>query len=498
MKINRIIGALLLTVSMVGFQACSDVENPAVDTGLRTGNASKIEVYRDSVLVNDLTFSIGKGAAVLGIETDGNWTAELADTSWCKLVVHAGYGYTNKKSYTKVEVAKNEGNERSTTLTVKSGSLSKNVTIIQKGTGTDPNDPFMSSFTFVEKLGFGYNLGNTLESNHDITNSEVLKWFNPETVYDWETCWGQPVTTPEIINAIAARGFNVIRVPVTWFPHMDADGNVETAWMNRVQEVVDMVLNAGCYCILNVHHDASEPDANRGDGAHWLVADVEQYPTVSAKFKKLWTQIADRFKAYDDRLVFEAVNEILSAKGEWGDPADPTCYEALNKLEQDFVDVVRATGGNNEYRNLLINPYSAGSSPAKLAGMQLPNDKHPNHLICSIHSYDPYWFCNDGGGVGSDDEKYYIYIFDDACKQEIDDIFARVDKRFGSDFGVPYFFGEFAAGGTHVAMGERVKYAQYMRQKFAQYNTTGLWWMGLMDRKTLDWYESDIVDALLK
>lgn len=494
MKTNSIFGFFLLVFSMMGFVACSDVENPTIDTGLRKGSATKIEVFKDSVPVSDLSFSLGKNNVVLGVDADGEWTAELADTSWCKLLVHAGYGYTNKYTYTKLEVSKNEGDARTNTLTFRSGNITKTIAIAQKGTGTDPNDPFMSAFTLVERLGIGYNLGNTLESNHDITNPSVLSWFNPQTVYDWETCWGQPVTTPEIINTLAQRGFNVIRVPVTWFPHMDANDNVDEVWMNRVQEVVDMVLNAGCYCILNVHHDASEYDASRGDGAHWLLADIPQYPTISVRFKHLWTQIANRFKGYEDRLIFEAFNEILSAKGEWGDPSDPTCYEAVNRLEQDFVDAVRATGGNNEYRNLLVNTYSAGSSAAKLAGMQLPVDKHPSHLFCSIHCYEPYWFCNDGS---DGDDKYWLYIFDDACKQEIDDIFARIDKRFGSDFGVPYIFGEFAAGGSHVDMKERVKYAQYMKQKFAQYNTTGLWWMGLLDRKTLVWTEADIVGALL-
>ena len=492
MKTKSIFGTLLLVATMMGFVACSDVENPNVDTGLRTGTASKIEVYKDSLSVSELAFSIGKGSVVLGVEADGNWTAELSDTAWCKLAVHAGYGYTNKRSYTKIEVSKNEGAERATTLTFRSGNLSKVVAIKQNGTGTDPNDPFMSSFTFVEKMGMGYNLGNTLEANHDT----ALSWLNPTTIADWETCWGQPLTTPEIIGAIAQRGFKTIRVPVTWFPHMDANDQVSAEWMNRVQAVVDMVLNAGCYCILNIHHDASEYDASRTDGAHWLLADLENYPTISARFKTLWTQIANHFKGYDDRLVFEAFNEILSRNGEWGDPADPTCYEAINKLEQDFVDVVRATGGNNAYRNLLVNTYGAGSSPAKLDGMQLPKDIHANHLLCSIHSYDPYWFCNDGNKDNGDDQ-YWLYIFDDDCKKEIDDIFSRVDKRFGSDFGVPYFFGEFAAGGTHVDMKERVKYAQYMVQKFKQYNTTGLWWMGLMDRLTLTWYEDDIVKALM-
>ena len=494
MKTKYFLGWLSLLALAFTMQACSDDDTKTVDNGVRTGNATKLEIYKDSVVVNSLTFSIGKGSAIVGIDADGEWTAESADTTWCKLNVHAGYGYVNKYSYTKIDVAKNEGDQRSTTISFRSGGITKTINVVQNGSGTDPNDPFISAFTFVENLKYGYNLGNTLESNHDITNPSTLSWFNPQTVYDWETCWGQPVTTPEIINAIAAKGFNVIRVPVTWFPHMDTNDNVDAAWMARVKEVVDMVINAGCYCILNVHHDASEYDANRGDGAHWLLADLENYPTISARFKKLWTQIANHFKAYDDHLVFEAFNEILSKKGEWGDPSDNTCYEAINKLEQDFVDVVRATGGNNEYRNLLVNPYSAGSTIAKLQGMKAPVDVHPNHILCSIHSYDPYWFCSDSDD--KDSEKYYLYMFDDDCKKEIDDIFARVDKRFSSDFGMPYIFGEFAAGGKHVDMKERVKYAQYMKQKFAEYGTTGLWWMGLMDRPTLDWYEIDIVNAL--
>lgn len=485
---------MLILVAVFALQGCNDSDDTNVDNGLRMGKASKMMLYRDSIPVDNLTFSIGKGSVIIGIDTDGEWTAEAADTSWCKLAVHAGYGYVNKFSYNKVAVEKNNGEARSTTVTFRSGDISKTITITQKGTGTDPGDNFISAFNFVEALGMGYNLGNTLESNHDITNPSVLEWFNPKTVYDWETAWGQPVTTQEIINAIAERGFNVIRVPVTWFPHMDAEDNIDPAWMNRVKEVVDMVLAAGCYCIINVHHDASEPDASRGDGAHWLVADLDQYDAISARFKKIWTQIAVSFKDYDDRLVFEAANEVLDKNGNWGDTNDPNAYVALNKLLQDFVDAVRATGGNNEFRNLMVNPYSAGSTAAKLNGFQLPVDKHANHLMASVHSYDPYWFCNDSSDKNA--EIYYIYIFDSAVQQEIDDIFARVNKRFSEELGVPYIFGEFAAGGTHVAMSERAKYAKYMKQKFNQYETTGLWWMGLMDRTNLQWYESEIVDAL--
>ena len=483
MRIKNIFGMMLLA-AVTGLFSCSDDLGSNVDNGLRTGDATKLEILRDSVAVSDLSFSIGRGAAILGISADGSWTAELDDTTWCQLEVHAGYGYTNKLSYTKLNVKKNEGEKRSATLTVRSGSLSKTLTINQNGTGTDPNDPFMSAFTLVENLGIGYNLGNTLDSN------PIGSWWDPEdkTPYDFETQWGQPETTQEIIDFIAEKGFNVIRVPVTWGIHCNSSDVISKAWMNRVEEVVQMVLNAGCYCILNVQHDS-------GDASNsWLRADMDNYETISARFKKIWNQIATRFRDYDDKLIFEAFNEILSAQGEWGDPADPSCYTAVNKLEQDFVDEVRATGGNNEYRNLIVNPYSAGSTAAKLAGMEMPIDKHPNHILASVHSYDPYWFCNDTNDA--DSQQWYVYIFDSTCQQEIDDIFTRLERRFSSELGMPYIVGEFGAIGKHAAMSERVKYAQYMRQKFAQYNTVGLWWMGLCDREELEWTEPDIVSAL--
>ena len=259
--------------------------------------------------------------------------------------------------------------------------------------------------------------------------------------------------------------------------------------MNRVQQVVDMVLTAKCYCILNVQHDTGAAD-NR-----WLYADIDDYPEISARYKDIWQQIATRFRDYSDSLVFEAFNEILDKDNNWGDPVNPSAYEAINRLEQDFVDVVRATGGNNEYRNLIVNPYSAGSTQAKLDGMQLPQDIHGNHLLCTVHSYDPYWFCNDSNDKTAQ-ENYYIMMFNDECRNEIDAIFQRVHKRFAEDFGVPYFFGEFGAIGTHPDMAERIKYAQYMAKKFREYNTTGLWWMGLFERRMKNWYEIEIVNAM--
>ena len=473
-----------MLVAALAFQSCSDVENEPSYTGRSSGSATKLNITRDSIAVGDnMQFSMGATSAVLGVECDGDWTAVVSDTSCVDVSNHAGYGFFDRWSYLRVNVKKNTGEARSTTLTFNSGSLTKTITLSQNGTGTDPGDTFPSSFATLEEFKLGYNLGNTLDS------WPVGDWWNPsvKSPTDWEQGWGQPITTPEIINSIASKGFNIIRVTVTWGPHMDAEGNVDAAWMARVKEVVDMVMDAGLYCIVNVQHDTGA--ANTA----WLIADMDVYPTASPRFKHLWTQIANTFRDYNDHLLFEAFNEILyvNSNAGWTAPAAGNpCYEAIRRYHQDFVDAVRATGGNNEYRNLVINPYAGGNSQVVLNEVVVPNDKHSNHIMMSVHSYDPYNFCNDNG-------EWSILTFNQECKDEIDAVFSRVIRR-SSDLGIPVFFGEFGAIDGNKDPGERIKYATYMAQKFKANATTGLWWMGLIDRTTLDWYEDEIVTALFK
>ena len=460
--------------------ACSDDDDAAI--------ASRLSTLQGGAAISELNFTLASSSQMLAINTDGDWTAESSDTTWCRLQVHAGYGYPDslRNSYTRVIVDKNEGAPRQATITVKAGSLARTVLVNQRGMTTDPGDTFMSGFQLVENMVLGYNLGNTLDASHDPAKQT---WFHPETWEDWETCWGQPVTTPDIINDIAARGFNIIRVPVTWFPHMDSEGNVEKEWMDRVEEVVKYVLDAGCYCILNVQHDTGARDANRTDDVAWIAADIDEYPSISPRFKKLWTQIATRFRDYGDNLLFEAMNETLNGQRQWNTPNQASDYEALNRLLQDFVDAVRATGGNNEWRNLVVNPMGATNAQEEIDAFVCPLDVHANHLIASVHSYNPYNFCNDGG-------EWNHLIFDSECEQEIDAIFARVEKRFAQELGLPFFFGEFGAIDRKKAMAERIKYARYMATKFKQYGTSGLWWMGLYDREEEEWDEEEIVETL--
>lgn len=480
-------------------QSCDDDKD-------NISKGSFLEVLYNGEAVNaPLEFSLGGGFQMLSVKCDGDWTATVDDqtieytpqnqeqaddlTRWISISNHAGSAsYYDEdsvyhSSWVKVSFKYNESEDRSASITFKSGNLSKTVQINQFGAGAEPGDFFQTAYLLRESIHIGYNLGNTLDAN-----PEKSRWFNPKSDLDYETSWGQPVTTPEIINEIVGKGFDIIRIPVTWHPHMDADGTVSEVWMNRVQEVVDYVLNAGAYCILNVQHDTGARNG-RTDGAAWLKADLEAYPESSVKFKYLWQQIADRFKDYGEKLVFEAFNEILDENDEWGDPSSKDAYNAITKLEQDFVNTVRESGGNNEYRNLIVNTYSAGHTNAKLDNFVVPTDKHRGHLLASIHSYDPYNFC-------CDNEDWNIFTFDSNCEKEIDDMFAMINNRFNF-LGIPYIYGEFGAiDEDNKDMGERVKYAKYMMKKFQDYGTTGLWWMGLFDRHEMEWYEPEIVDAL--
>lgn len=476
-KINYILGLLFLALASVMVQSCSDDKTAVAD-------ATFINIYSNGATLETLNLPLSASSQMIGIRSDADWTAK-SDADWCTISNHEGYGYgADSTFYVRISADKNEGARRSANITFTAGSVTKVLTIAQKGSDMDPGDPFESTYKVVENIRLGYNLGNTLDSDPDL---EASSWWQPKSDLDWETVWGQPKTTQLIIDAIAERGFNIIRVPVTWFPHMDENWQVKDIWMNRVQEVVDMVLQSGCYCILNVQHDSGAKNG-RTDGAGWLNANPDEFAESAPKFESLWQQIATRFKDYDEKLLFEAFNEILDGEDTWGDPVNKECYNTIFKLEDIFVKTVRATGGNNEYRNLVINTYSAGQTQAKLDGFQVPDDVHPNHLMASIHCYDPYNFCCDNG-------EYNVFVWDSSCEKELDDLTLRVNNRFNT-LGIPYIYGEFGAIDEAKDMGERIKYAKYMVSKMNLYNTKGLWWMGLYNRRKKSWYEAELTDAL--
>lgn len=255
-----------------------------------------------------------------------------------------------------------------------------------------PLPAFETAYEAVQNMGVGWNLGNTLDAVWWTGGTDGRDWKA------WETGWGQPVTKPALMTMMRDAGFGAIRVPATWGVHMDADGKVYDEWMNRVNEVVDYVINAGMYCILNVHHDTGADD-----GA-WLVAGPDAYSREKERFEGLWTQIAERFKDYDQRLLFEGYNEMLDESRSWcyasmnlgyDATAAAEAYQAINDYAQSFVDAVRATGGNNAVRNLVVNTYGSCNGvgdwspylPDPLKYMKKPVDSVEEHILFQVHSY---------------------------------------------------------------------------------------------------------------
>ncbi len=510
MKLKNIFSFALLFVAALFMQSCSDSDN---------GNgASGLAITKDGATIESLALPLGETSMMLGVNTDADWTVSVpaADTAWVSVTPSEGYGWnisdstaSNYRSYFKVTVKKNLSEDRQTTLTVNAGSLTKSIALTQAGVGE--SDGHESAWTMVENFKLGYNMGNSLESN------PYGSWWHGTTPKDYETAWGQPEITSATIEALKAKGINVIRIPVTWYPHIpkfkktytgnDADYAIDAAWMSRVKAVVDMVHDAGMYCIINIQHDSGANNKSGDPNSAWLHAGAD-YENVTKVYQAIWKQIATEFKDYDEKLIFESFNEILNKESSWTAPsAGDVAYQTIAKLQQDFVDVVRATGGNNEYRNLLISTYADGTTQVALDALQVPTDPAKHHLCATFHSYDPYWFCNgnrhqDGESASTkkeidENEKYYIYDFGDDQKTEIADIFNRVDKRC-SDLAIPYFFGEFGAIGDHPEMAERAKYASFFMEQCNQKHTAGLWWMGLLDRSTQEWTEEAIINALVE
>lgn len=240
-------------------------------------------------------------------------------------------------------------------------------------------DTFESATNAVKNMGLGWNLGNTLDA-HDASRSS---WTSTE---DHEKCWGQPVTKRELFKMMKEAGFSAIRVPVTWYQEIDSEGKIKDAWMKRVKEVVDYVIGEGLYCIINVHHDTG---ADNGAFKSWIKADGTNYTQNKTKFEYIWKQIAETFKDYDQHLLFEGYNEMLDAKNTWNDPVNKTDgYKAINDYAKSFVSAVRATGGKNAHRNLVVNTYSGSNTASAMKALEMPEES--KHIIFQIHNY-PDW-----------------------------------------------------------------------------------------------------------
>lgn len=365
----------------------------------------------------------------------------------------------------------------------------------------------------VANMRVGWNLGNTLDSNSGSTTNMWIEQWTSRTPNDYETAWGQPATTRELIHMFKLAGFNAIRVPVTWYPHYGTLNNngldwdqskwtgytLNAAWMRRVKQIVGYVLDEGMYCILNVHHDTG------AESAAWIRADEANYEQYGERFEKLWVAIAKQFKDYDEHLLFEGYNEMLDKHNSWCfasfaapgnyNAADAKgAYNAINLYAQRFVDAVRSTGGKNTTRNLIVNTYGACDGHGNwnshlldpLKNMALPKESVSGHIAFQVHSY---WDTNS---------------YSTSMKSEITTLFSNLNTYLIKKNKVPVIMGEWGSSSSELNYNDEnqrkklTDFAKFFVQKAKEKGVTTFYWMGLADRQAISWSELELKDAIIK
>lgn len=329
----------------------------------------------------------------------------------------------------------------------------------------------------IAEMHTGWNLGNTMDAPGG------------------ETSWGNPVTTKEMIDTVYEAGFDVIRIPTTWDQHIDDDNGykIDEEWLARVHEVVDYAFDNGMYVILNTHHETN-----------WIKPATDQLDSFMPRFEALWTQIAESFGGYGDHLLFEGLNEprIEGGANEWnGGTKDGR--EALNVLNMKFVETVRATGGNNSKRALLITTFAAAVVDSTLKALEIPDD---DRVLVSLHAYTPYNY------TFHPMSEWEIYEFTEYAAGDIDNLFTTIDKYFLSK-GIPVIITEYGSQSKSVPIyetrtdDENVKWVTYYLEKAKEYGVPCVWWdnnayygsgerFGLLDRANLKWYVPQVVEAI--
>lgn len=229
-----------------------------------------------------------------------------------------------------------------------------------------PDAPQTESVEFAAKIGNGWNLGNTLDA---CNLEEDVKMGLESEIY-----WGNPYTTIEMIQAVKDAGFNSVRIPTTWTPHIDENYNIDKEWLGRVKEIVDMVLECDMYAIVNIHHD----------DRFWLITDEEHETQTTLILTKIWSQISKYFQDYDERLIFETMNEprVVGDENEWS--GTPEYYEVVNRLNAAALDAIRNGGGYNQNRFVMLPAYAARCEKEPISAVRLPDDEY---ILFSVHFY---------------------------------------------------------------------------------------------------------------
>lgn len=344
------------------------------------------------------------------------------------------------------------------------------------------------AIAFARKMGVGWNLGNSLEA---------IGSGGPGV----ETAWGNPVVTRDLINDVKAAGFDTIRIPVAWSKFSDPDNFViDTAWMNRVEEVVNYALNADMYTIINIHWDGG-----------WMQPTCAEQAYVINRLEAMWSQIATRFRAYDHRLLFAGTNEVM-VEGDYGTPT-LEYHTVQNNFNQAFVNAVRATGdgnadandGNaNANRYLVVQGFNTNIDHTVNFAV-MPDDTIGDRLMMEVHYYDPFNFTINVKDVTT---AWPSAAETWANESRVDAQFQKMKTNF-VDRGIPVILGEYGVISRQNISGHeasRINWNRYVTRSAIDHGMVPVYWdngftgnhgMGLFDRATGDPVYPAIIDVIV-
>jgi endoglucanase len=298
----------------------------------------------------------------------------------------------------------------------------------QAAAGHRPHKP-LSAQAVVAAMQPGWNLGNTFDA------------VGPD-----ETAWGNPRVTRELLDNLRDQGFRSIRIPATWDMHLGPapDYTIDPVHLARVQEVVGWALDEGFYVMLNMHHDSWL----------WIERMPAEHDTVLARYRAVWTQVAAAFQDAPRRLLFESVNEPRFA----GTSSDAESMALLDELNIAFHQIVRASGGGNATRPLVLpSLFTSVDNQLWVDGLvdTITALDDPN-LIATFHFYGFWPFSVNVAGFTR---------FDATVQQDLIDRFDRAYNSFVTA-GIPVILGEYGLLGFDVhtgtvEQGEKLKFFEF-------------------------------------
>lgn len=454
------------------------------------GTVKVVQTANDYLLVEQHEYTLpGEG---------GEFTVQMQTTGDCQIDINADWiqHVDTRAVETRTEtfmVAQNATGEiRTATIVFTLDNLTESVTVTQEALSVPEADKTgmeLDAPELMKNIKIGWNLGNSLEATGG------------------ETAWGNPATTLAMIDKIREMGFNAVRIPCAWDQYLSDETTYEikSSWLSRVKEVVDYCMQNDLYAILNIHWDGG-----------WLENDIPNgySEEVNNKQKVLWTQIATYFRDYDEHLLFAGCNEP--------NVEDEDDMATLLKYEQTFVDAVRATGGKNVYRNLIVQGPSTDIDKTMQYMTSLPVDMTPDRLSVEVHYYSSWQFCgmenDESWGKafyfwGEENKKYatgtYEGRWDNICGEDyIKSQFQKLKERF-TDQGVPVIIGEFAAvrrtlPDQQAQEGHDLSRAAFDKCVVREANARGLvpfYWDrgdGVFDRKNLQVYDELEYNGLME